>query len=753
MRTRHLVLLIAVAFIGACRSDESSHRKMMSILAEEEKRYHQADNLYAADAQVRYFDSLISSASGYQDVMRFSYDKARALIALGREDEAVEILKPQVELITEKDIQGMDKLKALLGLAHFRGGERVNCITNHTNETCILPIRGTGIHKVPEGSQNAVRIYEELLAKYPDNLEYKWLLNIAYMTLAMYPEQVPGSVLVPGLDIPSNDTHAFSEIKPFEDIAGAISLDVNNMAGGCVIDDFNNDGYLDVVTSAWGLDESMHYFENNKDGTFSDKSEISRLKQLTGGLNLMQADFNNDGFMDILVLRGAWLRGMYGKQPNSLLRNNGDGTFTDITSKSGMLSFHPSQTATWNDFNNDGWLDLFIGNESWEGNASSGAHPAELYINNGDETFTEVANQAQCDIVGFVKGVTSGDFDNDGWKDIFATSLSGHRFLLRNKGVAGKVPVFEDVTEEAGLALEGSRTFPTWFWDFNNDGWLDLFLGDFTFDMPISAYSAAEALDIYTGNMGASLVYRNNHDGTFTDVSLEMGLTKKAFAMGANFGDIDNDGYLDFYLGTGNPELESIVPNKLFRNHQGQRFDDITTAARVGHLQKGHAISFADLDNDGDQDIYIEMGGAFKGDAFHSALYMNPGQATQNNWVSLELVGIESNRSAIGARIKITITEDGRTRHIYRDVNSGGSFGASPLRTEIGIGRAGIIDEIEIQWPAGRKEVFQNVKSNRFLRIREGERNIEEIDLRKLNFNKDSSGGHRHKITQAVYGR
>ena len=456
----------------------------------------------------------------------------------------------------------------------------------------------------------------------------------------------------------------------------------------------------------------------------------------------MQMDFNNDGFKDIFVLRGAWLRGDYCKQPNSLLRNNGDGTFTDITKHSGMLSFHPTQTATWNDFNNDGWLDVFIGNESWQGNASSGLHPAELYINNHDETFTEVASQASCNVTGFIKGVTSGDYDNDGWQDLFVTSLSGHPFLLRNKGASGKIPVFEDVTETSKISTGLSRTFPTWFWDYDNDGWLDLFAGDFTFDMPISSYSAAEALNIPTGSAGACVLYKNNQDGTFTNVSQSTGLIRKAFAMGANFGDIDNDGYLDFYLGTGNPELESIVPNKLFKNVAGKKFTDITTPARVGHLQKGHAISFADLDNDGDQDIYIEMGGAYPGDAYYNSFYLNPGQDERNGWIALDLIGTKTNRSALGSRIKITITENGKVRRIYRDVNSGGSFGASPLRKEIGIGKAVLIDEIEIQWQRGSRQIFKNVIPNRFLRIREGDDRLEEIKLKKLNFKTDAMHAH-----------
>lgn len=735
--------LIFFCWVIMSCSVDSSHEQMLAILKNQREGYNRFDNFYASDAHVAYYDSLINASYGAQDKMRYTYNKARALIALGREDEAVEILLPQVEKINTEQIQGMDRLKELLGLAYLRGGERINCIRNHTPETCILPIQGGGIHRVPTGSRNAARVYEELLYNHPQNLEYRWLLNIAYMTLGEYPAKVPEKMLVPNLNVSINEVDSGIFIKPFHDVAAQLSLDVNNMAGGCIIDDFDNDGYLDIVTSAWGVDEEMHFFKNNADGSFSDQSASSKLKELTGGLNLMQMDYNNDGFKDIFVLRGAWLRDSYGLQPNSLLKNNGDGTFSDVTIASGLLSFHPTQTATWNDFNNDGWLDVFIGNETWEGNASSGKHPAELFISNQDGTFTNVAEQSGVDFTGFVKGVTSGDYNNDGWKDIFATSLSGQRFLLKNKGVAGKTPLFEDVTKQAGIFPDTvSRTFPTWFWDYNNDGWLDLFLGDFTFDRPISSYSAAEGLNIPTGVSGACKLYRNNQDGTFVNVSEEVGLTKKALAMGANFGDINNDGFLDIYLGTGNPELESIVPNKLFQSVGGKKFVDVTAPARVGHLQKGHAISFADVDNDGDQDIYIELGGAYKGDAFHNAFYINPNQDELNNWIVIDLVGTKSNRSAIGSRIKLTITEHGQRRSIYRDVNSGGSFGASPLRKEIGIGRAEMIDEIEIQWHGGQSQVFRNVKPNQFLRITEGSSIVENTSVKALTLTGQKSHSH-----------
>src|SRR5690348_6005014 len=144
----------------------------------------------------------------------------------------------------------------------------------------------------------------------------------------------------------------------------------------------------------------MHFFRNTANGTFEDLSDKVGLKGITGGLNIMQTDYNNDGFKDIFVLRGAW-KGKYGKEPNSLLRNNGNGTFTDVTKESGLLSFHPTQAATWNDFNNDGWLDVFIGNESKD---STDKNISELYINNRNGTFTNIAAESNTNINTFVKG-------------------------------------------------------------------------------------------------------------------------------------------------------------------------------------------------------------------------------------------------------------------------------------------------------------------------------------------------------------
>jgi hypothetical protein len=223
-------------------------------------------------------------------------------------------------------------------------------------------------------------------------------------------------------------------------------------------------------------------------------------------------------------------------------------------------------------------------------------------------------------------------------------------------------------------------------------------------------------------------LYHNNHDGTFTDVTKSVHLDRVILTMGANFGDLDNDGFLDIYLGTGDSTYQALLPNRMFRNGEGKRFLDVTTSGGFGHLQKGHAIAFGDLENTGNEDIFEEMGGALPGDTFQSALYHNPGHG--NHWITLELEGVITNRAAFGARIDCTITENGRKRHIYRTVGYGSSFGGNPLRQHIGIGSAVTVDKIEVTWPTSRTlQQFQNVKADQTLRLREGVERLEPVAI------------------------
>ena len=456
----------------------------------------------------------------------------------------------------------------------------------------------------------------------------------------------------------------------------------------------------------------------------------------------MQADYDNDGHLDVFVLRGAWMR-EEGRHPNSLLRNRGDGTFEDVTEAAGLLSFHPTQTAAWLDFDGDGRLDLFVGNESIPSHPSR--HLCELFHNQGNGTFKEIARLSGVTVRDYVKGVVAGDFNNDGRPDLYVSVLGGANRLFRNDGPRDAKPgatngwSFTDVARTAGVT-EPIHSFPCWFFDYDNDGWEDIFVAGYKFTNVGDV--AADYLGLPHRGTNARL-YRNRGDGTFADVSGAAKLDRLLHAMGSNFGDLDNDGWLDFYLGTGDPDLLTVIPNRMYRNAEGRFFQDVTTAGGFGHLQKGHGVSFADLDNDGDQDVHEDMGGAMTGDVYPNVLFENPGFG--NRWLKLRLEGTRANRCAIGARVRVDVEEQGRARSLHRTVGSGGSFGANPLRVELGLGKAEKIVAVEILWPgSGTRQSVRGLKLDQAYVIREGVPEARVIALKSFRFPQADPHAHHH---------
>jgi hypothetical protein len=382
--------------------------------------------------------------------------------------------------------------------------------------------------------------------------------------------------------------------------------------------------------------------------------------------------------------------------------------------------YYPTQTANWADYDNDGDLDLYVGHEE-DGRDVTNA-PCQLWRNEGDGAFVEVAEQAGVLTHAFVKGVVWGDYDSDRLPDLYVSVNGGRNRLYHNNGNG----TFTDVAREQGVDLP-LDSFPVWFWDYDNDGALDLYVASYR---GATGAMAAVALSYFGGPPALELgrLYKGDGRGSFHDTAPEVGLTRLHLAMGSNFGDLDNDGWLDFYLGTGYPDYEALMPNAMYRNDQGRRFQDVTWNGGFGHLQKGHAVAFADFDQDGDQDIFEQMGGTYAGDRASNVYYRNPGFG--GHWIALQLAGTRSNRSAIGARIKVDITDGGRKRSIHRWVTSGGSFGASPLRQSIGLAGATVVDRIEIYWPTSdTTQTFTAVPAGRIYRVVEGTDAIEEIEL------------------------
>ncbi len=585
------------------------------------------------------------------------------------------------EQAPENVFRPADRLAVLdfLAISYLRLGEQENCIDSPGADRCIWPIVENGVHTNPRGSRNAIDRYEELLELDPEDGNSRWLLNVAYMTLGAWPEGVPARYRLP-------EDAALSEfVMPrFVDRSAEVGVDVEGLSGGVVMEDLNGDELLDLMMTSWGLRDPIRLFLNTGDGTFQDATPESGLQGIVSGLNMIHADYDNDGDSDVFVLRGAWL---YHGYPNSLLRNDGGGHFTDITVAAGLGEEFPSHTAAWADYDGDGWVDLFVGNET---NPDAGFNPSQLFRNRGDGTFEDVTATSGLRAVGYVKGAVWGDVNGDNRPDLYVSVLYGPNQLHLNRGPQGSGWAFEEVAQAAGVT-EPLDSFPTWFWDYDNDGHPDLFVSGWR-------AMAADVADEYSGRPFRAeppRLFRNRGDGTFEDRTRPAGLDRVMYTMGANFGDLDGDGWLDFYVGTGDPDFRALMPNRMFRNDAGRRFLEVTESGGFGHLQKGHGVAFGDLDQDGDQDVYAVMGGAFEGDIFRNVLFENP--LSVPNWLSLRLEGVRSNRSAIGARVKVRAGG----RDIFRTVGSGGSFGASSFRVYVGLGEADSVEEIEILWPSG----------------------------------------------------
>ncbi len=662
---------------------------------------------------------------------------ADMLLEAGRTRESIEQMQAYVNelgISLEKPSDANIEYLKFFAIANLRLGEQDNCILNHNSKSCIVPFAKEAIHTKREGALKASELYLKILQAYPDDLGSRWLLNVTYQALGQYPDSVPKNLFIPLHD---DYTDRAADFPRFENVAGKLGIDADGVAGGVVADDFNNDGLLDLVVSSYGYNHQLRYLENRGKDGFLDRTEYAGLTGLVGGFNVVQTDYNNDGLLDIFVLRGAWY-GKYGRYPNSLLKNLGNGKFEDVTIQAGLLSFYPTQVACWGDFNNDGWLDVFIGNEiadiTKQTDSVVEAYPSELYINNTNGTFTNVANKLNLEVYALVKGATWTDYNNDGLIDLLVSIKGRPNQLFRNEGGTNVNDwKFTDVSKEAGVSAP-VFSFAAWSFDYDNDGWQDLFIEDYDIDDKIASKFAAEMLGIPT-NVEKTVLYKNNKDGTFSNYSDSLHIAKAMYGMGSNYGDLDNDGFLDFYLGTGSISYEAIIPNRMFRNFEGKYFEEVTFSGGFGVIQKGHGVSLPDLDNDGDQDVYAVLGGGFEGDNFHNAFFENPGN--NNSWITIKLTGVESNKPGIGAKLKlVTVDAKGKEQTIYRVISSGGSFGANPLQAQIGLGKATKIKQLTVVWPNAHHTIqnFENISVNQFITIKEGSAEIK-TDLRnKLNF-------------------
>jgi FG-GAP-like repeat/ASPIC and UnbV len=628
----------------------------------------------------------------------------------GRYSDAATSLQDSLKLGRPSDIPRRDRARrmALLGIIALRQGEVDNGLGASSG---IFPIARQAVHTQQSGARDAVKRFTAYLQEWPEDLRIRWLLNIAFMTLGKYPDSVPVEYLVP-LDT----FRSTVDVGRFENVAQRVGLNSRgvNLAGGSVFDDFNGDGLPDLFVTSLDVDRGAAFFVNRGDGTFVDRSAGAGLGDQVYAVNLTHADFDNDGDLDVVLLRGAG----EGPMRLSLLRNNGDESFEDVTIAGGLGEPIATGAAAWGDYDNDGWVDLFVCGEHQppSGESHSGRpdprNRCRLYHNKGDGTFRDDAVVAGVINERFATGAAWSDYDDDGWLDLYISNADGMGRLFHNEGDG----TFRDVA----LALDVTgpeKGHACWFWDFDNDGRSDLFVSD---DQTRLADTVAIALGQPVEKASHARLYHNLGAEGFREVSREVGLDRPTPSLGCNFGDIDNDGYLDMYVGTGWRGYSGLVPNRMLKNVEGRRFEDVTMSSGTGHLQNGQGVSFADWDCDGDLDLFVETGGTVPGNRSHNLLFLNPGH--DNHWLKVRLVGTRTNRAALGAKIRVeTESKVGRKHSIVRTVGQNSSFGGNSLLQSIGLHDATRVAELTITWPTSRTtQTFRDIESDQAIEITEG---------------------------------
>ncbi len=621
------------------------------------------------------------------DSMPFSADESSALLLManahsrrGNFPEAITLYKQALT----RNLSPAQKMEVLreLGACYYRTGQFVA----------------------------AGRNFYEALQVHMNSTD-EWLLHVALDQLQGPPPAMPAAVAFP-VDEPAIDP-ANPPLLAFEDIAPKLGIHSLHGNGTEAWGDINGDGKLDVIVSGSGGFITVYRNDGDK---FTDVSDQVGLGKVPSGYSLNLVDYDNDGWLDLFIALNGW----NGPMPDRLFHND-HGHFVDVSAKSGLADPGSGFVSLWGDLDNDGWLDVVIAN----GVLKEGSVP-QIYRNNRDGTFTNMTKAAGIDepaAFGAI-GAALGDYDKDGRLDILFNGLDpAPNRLYHNDGNWH----FTEVAKKAGVYQGPHNGFVCFFVDYNNDGWPDILTTslapwDATVEGLRKGYAPPNAGKV---NKDSNRLFRNNRDGTFTDVTFEAKLFYPMGTMGAGVADVDNDGYVDFYFGTGDPQMSRLEPNRFFRNNGNGSFSDLTRYvgfARPGN--KGHGVAFVDLYNTGALDIFAQLGGHYPGDYAYDAFYHNL-KASQNNWLEVDLRGVKSNRFAVGAQL----TAKAGDLLVYREVKGSEGFGSTnPYRQHFGLGKKAKIDSLEIRWPSGVKQVFSNLDVNQILSIRE-----DSADWKKLN--------------------
>ncbi|MBI5083228.1 MAG: VCBS repeat-containing protein [Acidobacteria bacterium] len=559
---------------------------------------------------------------------------------------------------------------------------------------------GTAYYRMGEYEDAAATFYQALQLKM--NPVDQWLLRVSMDQLRSKPP-IPKQYVFERPEPSLSRTGA--PLLAFEDIAPALGVNRFDGNGTCGWGDYDGDGDLDLFLAGSGTFIAVF---RNDGGKFVEVTETVGLAKVPSGYSLNLIDYDNDGRTDLYISYNGWS----GPMKNRLYHNEG-GRFADVSAASGADDAGSGFSCMWADLDNDGWLDFAVAN----GVLRDGSTP-QIYRNNRNGTFTNMTRQAGIDeppTYGAI-GLALGDYDRDGKVDLLINGLDpAPNRLYHNDGNWH----FTEVSEKAGVIQPIHNGFVCFFFDYNNDGWPDLMTTS------LAAWDAVvEGLrkgyspkGLSRMNPDASRLFRNNKNGSFTDVTFEAGLYHPMGVMGAGVADLDNDGFVDIYFGVGDPQISRLEPNRFFRNNGDGTFSDLTDVVgfqRPGN--KGHGVSFVDIDEDGDLDVYAQLGGHYPGDWAYNAFYKNL-NGNQNNWLQVDLRSTKSNRNAIGAQLTVRCGE----WLVYREVKGSEGFGATnQFRQHFGLGKRPKVDLIEIHWPSGVIQKIDGLDANQFIEVTEG---------------------------------
>jgi len=605
-----------------------------------------------------------------------------------------------------RDSDNAIEARTWLGEVQYRMGEWDACVA--TFQHLLTGYPGRGLDLAPAWTtighcywrkkdfKSAVDAFRKAYDLSPTVVR-QYDLKLAYDGLGGYPRELPEKYRFT-LREESYD-RAHPPYLKFTDIAPELHINKYAGAGPCGWADYNGDGRMDLV--ACGCDNYCTLYRATASG-FVDATLEAKLGRLEPGFGAAWGDYDNDGDPDLYIARNGW----NGPAANSLLRNNGDGTFTDVGAAAGVADPGSSFHAQWLDYNRDGWLDLVVSNGVYVDGSTN-----QLYRNNADGTFTnatEAAGMAEKPWYGTI-GVAIGDYDGDGWPDIFYHGRMTANRLYHNNHDG----TFTDIATRAGVSGPGVQNgYIALAVDVDSDGDLDIWTGSLA---PWEEVVAGYRADFKSGSLNdIPRLYRNKGDGTFDDVSVAAGFKYPLGIMAASLADLDNDGYPDLYMGTGNPELRRLEGNRFYWNRGGQSFEDLTRFAGLGRLGKGHGITFYDWDGDGDLDMFAEFGGFFHGDWSESSFFRNE-QGNRNHWLEVRLKQPERNLEGIGAQV----TVHSGALHTVQVMTAGRGFSSTdPPILHFGLGANTRLDRVEVRWPDGATQTVKDVKPDQRLVIR-----------------------------------